>query len=92
MSIKKSITFLRFSTQWKAFEEYWRRCRIHNLTEWEIGVKPSKVEVDQGGVKVGFCIFYFKSWNFLFGWGGPRCCQDEMDEELVFVVVKFKVH
>ena len=59
-------------------------------------MKPSKVEVDQGGVKVGFCIFDFldfKSWNFGFGWGGPRRCQDQKEEKLVFVVVvKVKVH
>ena len=57
-------------------------------------MKPSKVEVDQGGVKVGFCIFDFldfKSWNFGFAWGGPRRCQDQKEEELVFVVVKVKV-
>merc|ERR1712032_1761450 len=45
--------WLRDNCQCTQCYEAISRCRIHNPTEWEIGVKPSKVEVDQGAVKVG---------------------------------------
>ena len=41
------------------------RCRIVNLTEWDVGVKPNKVEVDQGAVKVGDKICYCLDFGIL---------------------------
>merc|ERR1712181_148516 len=51
------------------------RCRIHNLTEWEIGVKPSKVEVDQGAVKVDWEGGHFST--FPLDWLKERSFREE---------------
>jgi len=44
--------WLRDNCQCPQCYEALSRCRIHNLTEWDIGVKPRQVEVDHEAVKV----------------------------------------
>merc|ERR1712032_91202 len=67
--------WLRDNCQCTQCYEAISRCRIHNLTEWEIGVKPSKVEVDQGAVKVDWEGGHFSS--FPLAWLKERSFREE---------------